>query len=136
MLVFVGTALLFAVALVLLCGSARAPRSLWASEESAHSAAARKREVENRQEPRSAVDRSGATVSVLGEPASDRRAPCRIVNLSRSGLRIASQRSFPKDAQLLVQWGDEFFIGTVRYSLARLDEHLAGLQLLSGNYRS
>src|SRR5690242_11747416 len=108
-------------------------KALGESEEAAHSAAAKKTlPLETRRETRYRSERSG-TASILGDPT--RQAPCRIINTSRSGLRIASPRSFPKGAQVCVQWGEEFFVGAVLYTCASKTEHIAGLELLSGNHR-
>ena len=100
------------------------------SEETAHSLAAEK--LETRRETRYRSERSG-TVSILGD--SSRQAPCRIINASRSGLRIGSSRQFSKGAQVCVQWGEEFFVGAVLYTFSSKTEHVAGLELLSGNHR-
>ncbi|GEM_PF-3383253 len=107
-------------------------KALLQSEESAHStAAARRAPVDTRREPRYRSDRS-ATAALLGD--SSRHSACRILNLSRSGMRLASRRSFLKGSQLCVQWGDEFFVGTVLYTFPQNGEYVAGLELVSGNY--
>lgn len=108
-------------------------QSVAASEESAHSAAAAKRShaLDTRREPRFRSDQA-ASASVLGE--SSRHSSCRIVNTSRSGIRIVSAREFVKGSQVCVQWGDEFFVGTALYSFPQKDEYVAGLELVSGNY--
>ena len=59
---------------------------------------------------------------------------CRVLNLSRSGLRIVSNHAFPKGSQVCVQWGDEFFVGTVLYAASNNNEHVSGLELTSGNH--
>ena len=111
----------------------RTPKTLWTSEESAHSAAAARRaeSPETRRETRYRTDRS-ATASVLGDP--NRQTPCRVVNASRSGLRIVSNHYFVKGDQVCVQWGEEFFVGTVLYTASNGNAHVAGLELLSGNH--
>lgn len=108
-------------------------KSVKASEESAHSAAAAKRSnpLNTRREPRYRSDLP-ATVSVLGE--SGRQSSCRIVNTSRSGLRLISTREFARGSQVYVQWGEEFFVGSVLYTFPQKDEIVAGLELVSGNY--
>ena len=105
-------------------------RQIHASEESAHAGAAAK--VEARREARYRSEQSG-TVSLLDDPA--RQAPCRIIDASRSGLRIASSRQFSKGSQVCVQWGGQFFVGAVLYTVASKAEYVAGLELLSGNHR-
>ena len=104
------------------------------SEESAHSTAASKKgqALETRRETRYRTERSGMA-SILGD--LNRQAPCRIINTSRSGLRITSTRQFPKGAQVCVQWGEEFFVGTVVYACSGKTGNIAGLELLSGNHR-
>lgn len=121
---------------IIVLAALKAPRmskALWASEESAHETAVEKRSRagEIRRESRFRSDRS-AFASVLGD--LNEPLPCRVVNASRSGLRIASGRDFTKGSQVCVQWGDEFFVGTVLYSSAEKDEHVAGLELTSGNH--
>ena len=109
-------------------------KRLWASEESAHSTAAAKRQgLDTRREARYESDRP-ATASVLGDP--NRQSPCRVVNVSRSGLRITSARNFAKGTQVHVQWGDEFFVGAVLYTVAGKNEkeYVSGLELLSSNH--
>lgn len=101
-----------------------------ASEESAHALAAVK--LETRREARYRTERSG-TVSLLDDPA--RQAPCRIIDASRSGLRIASSRQFSKGSQVCVLWGGQFFVGAVLYTVSGKSEYVAGLELLSGNHR-
>ncbi|MBZ5578944.1 MAG: PilZ domain-containing protein [Acidobacteriia bacterium] len=125
---FVGAVVLFTV-----LRTSQAPNALRASEEAAHSAEVerRARRMDSRREARHRVERSG-TATVLGDAQS--KAPCRIVNASRSGLRIASARSFRQGAQVHVQWGDRFFVGTVCHTVAHGDESFCGLQLLTCNY--
>ena len=134
MLLPVSWALACGVLLLMMLRSSDATKAVGESEESAHSAAADKRSqaLDTRRETRYAKERS-ASVSMLGE--ADRQAPCRIVNSSRSGLRIASSRQFPRGSQLCVQWGEEFFVGAVLYTFSNKTEHIAGLELLSGNHR-
>jgi hypothetical protein len=110
-------------------------RALWTSEQSAHSAAAAKRTngLNTRRETRYRWDRA-ASASILGDP--NRQTDCRVVNVSRSGIRIASTRNFAKGAQVHVQWGDEFFVGAVLYTFTgkKDKEYISGLELLSGNH--
>ena len=104
------------------------------SEERAHTTSASKKglALETRRETRYRTERSGMA-SILGD--LNRQVPCRIINTSRSGLRITSSREFPKGAQVCVQWGEEFFVGTVVYASAGKTGNIAGLELLSGNHR-
>ena len=105
-------------------------QQIQAPEESAHAGAAAK--VEARREARYRSERSG-TVSLLDDPG--RQVPCRIIDASRSGLRIACSRQFSKGSQICVQWGGQFFVGAVLYTVAGKEEYVAGLELLSGNHR-
>ncbi|HEY1240020.1 MAG TPA: hypothetical protein VGF16_05660 [Bryobacteraceae bacterium] len=105
----------------------KVPRLVWASEELAHRMAAARR----RRETRYPADRA-ATAWELGD--SKTPSTCRVVNASRSGLRIASNRAFRKASQVCVQWGDEFFVGYVQHISNQGQEYIAGLHLLSGNH--
>jgi hypothetical protein len=104
-----------------------------ASEESAHSNAAARRSppFNTRREPRFRSERP-ATAALLND--STRQSACRIVNTSRSGLRLVSARNFLKGSQVCVQWEGEFFVGTVLYTFPQKGEYVAGLELISGNY--
>lgn len=133
MLIPLSAALLFGMILLAAFRGSQLARTLGASEESAHQAAAerRKQSHEIRRERRWPAWPAVTTVSVLGEPG--RPASCRIVNASRSGMRIAVPRNYPNGIQLHLQRGEEFFIGTVCYSFAQEDEWIAGLQLVTSN---
>src|SRR5690349_2153016 len=100
-----------------------------ASEEPAHALAAG--DQPPRREPRYRSEWSGM-VSRLHDRAG--QVPCRIIDASRSGLRIASSRQFSKGSQVCVQWGGEFFVGAILYTVAGKAEFVAGLGLLSGNH--
>ena len=109
-------------------------RALWASEQSAHSTAAEKRQgLETRRETRYDSDWP-AIAAVLG--GAPRQSPCRVVNVSRSGLRLVSTRNFTKGEQVHVQWGSEFFVGCVLYTFPGKaeKEYISGLELLSSNH--
>ena len=133
MLIPLAAALLFGVILLAAFRGSQLARTLGASEESAHHAAAerRKRSRDIRRERRWPAWPAVTTVSVLGEPG--RPTPCRILNASRSGLRITVPRNFPNGIQLHLQRGEEFFIGTVCYSFTQEGEWIAGLQLVTSN---
>jgi len=132
MLAFVAVILFLAVVLLAVVKTSQAPNALRASEEAAHSAAVERRaHHESRREPWRSVGRA-ATASLLGD--SRPKTTCRIINTSRSGLRIASARTFPKGAQVHVQWGEYFFVGTVCHTSPQGDESVSGLELLSCNY--
>jgi hypothetical protein len=87
---------------------------------------------ERRTEPRRQVELTG-TASVLG--CEETRTRCRIINVSRSGMRIALDGALPPDAQINVEWGSEFFVGTIRCQQVRGDRHILGLSVVSTNRR-
>jgi hypothetical protein len=102
-------------------------------EEFVHAAALLRRETagaERRREPRHEVKRA-CTVCILGEETT--RTSCRILDVSRSGMRITSEAEFPENSQVIVEWGREFFVGTVCYGFPKDGEHVYGLQLVSTN---
>ena len=134
MLISISWALAVGIALLMVLRISNGNKAVRESEESAHSAAAdkRSRALEARRETRYSAEQV-ASASLLGEPG--RQVACRIINASRSGLRIASIRQFPRGAQVCVQWGEEFFVGAVLYTSSSKTEHIAGLELLSGNHR-
>lgn len=72
-------------------------------------------------------------VSLLDDRGAE--TPCRIINASRSGLRIACSRQFSKGSQVCVHWGGRFFVGPVIYSFASGADYVAGLELTSGNHQ-
>src|SRR5438270_1575275 len=82
-------------------------------EEFAHATALERRLVvsgdgaERRREIRQAVGRPCAA-SVLGRPET--RLEGRILDLSRSGMRIAVTGSFPARADINVEWGANCFV--------------------------
>jgi hypothetical protein len=113
-------------------------RSRGASEETAHAAALLKRtEVlgathpERRSERRhkTALD---ATAKILGVEESE--APCHIVNICSSGMRITLSAPVLPGAQVQVQWGDHFFVGARRNQSFSDGKYSIGLQLISCNY--
>ncbi len=87
---------------------------------------------EDRREKRHRLDRP-AFASVLGDAGV--KTPCRILNVSRSGMRIAAPRDFrfPAAAQVQVQWGSDFFIGNVCYALSKEGEQICGLELVASS---
>lgn len=125
-------ALAFGIMLTLMMAPKRS-RAVCVSVQPARFAAAEEGSggVEARREMRYRADRS-ATASIMGAP--ENQYDCRVLNLSRSGLRIVSNHAFPKGSQVCVQWGDEFFVGTVLYAASNNNEHVSGLELTSGNH--
>ena len=93
-------------------------------------AARRNRKTERRREERYETDRE-CTVSVLGE--GDTRTACRVLNHSRSGMRIATTVKFSAKSQLMVEWETGFFVGTVRNEMTKEGEHVFGLRLVSSS---
>src|ERR1017187_8191302 len=78
------------------------------------------------------VARSCAVATILG--AEDTPSPCRIVNISWSGMGIAMKRAGPRDAQVYVQWADGFFVGNNCYMVAKGEEYFLSLQLVTCSY--
>ena len=122
--------LVFGIVLLGALRTARNSNSVRASEESAHSTAVKKRR-RARREPRYRFHRS-AYATILGEQAST--TACRILNVSRSGMRVATKQKFPQGVQIQVQWDEEFFIGTVCYTLDKTGEYITGLELVACSY--
>ena len=104
-------------------------------EEFAHSAALARRHLstaERRREDRCNVPRL-CTAAVLGQ--EETRTPCRVLNVSRSGIRIAVCREFAMDAQVIVEWKREFFVGSVCDGSVQGEDRVFGLRLVSTNCR-
>ena len=133
MLLGIYLALIVGAAVLIFLATTGAANALGRSEESAHAAAAEKRSRsgDDRSEPRYAMDEL-AIARILGE--SNSHAHCRILNVSSHGLRVRATREFPKSAQVYVQWGENFFVGTVCHTVLKNGEYIAGLKLLSCNY--
>jgi hypothetical protein len=131
--VLAGGVILIVVLFVVLGSALRAPR---ADEESAHARALTRRqaaeraETDRRQERRYRIKGTQGTAAVLGR---DESAACRIINVSRSGMRIALRKPLPPEAQVNVTWEDKFFVGSIRYSFVEGEEHILGLGLISSN---
>jgi len=102
-------------------------------EESAHALALERRQKsapERRRQHRYSSDRS-ANASILGR--DDAALDCRILDISRSGMRIVIPEPMPMGAQVNVAWENQFFVGTVRYSTAQHGKHVVGLRMISTN---
>jgi hypothetical protein len=130
--------MMFAIALCLVFNPRR-PGRVGGDEEFVHAAALGRRDLlhepegaERRRESRYEVDQE-CTASVLGN--EDSRTACRIINVSRSGMRIAVSGSFPPDSQINVEWGKEFFVGTIRYLQVKGEQQILGLRVVSTNCR-
>ena len=105
-----------------------------ADEESAHAAALERRYLnERRREKRFDISRE-CTVAVLGE--EETRSSCRVLDISKSGMRIASTSAFADRVQVIVQWDNEFFVGTVCHRNQKDGEYIFGLSLVSTNCRN
>lgn len=87
---------------------------------------------DRRREQRFAVEES-CTASVLGSEES--RIACRILDVSRSGMRIAISGSFPCHAQVHVERGREFFVGTICHSQEKDGRQILGLRVVATNRR-
>ena len=124
---------LFSVIVGMVLTSSRRRGKQGADDEFAYAVAYLRREssdVERRREPREEVMRR-CTASLLGQ--EETRTACRVLNVSRSGMRIAVGAEFAKDVQVIVEWDNEFFVGTVCYGIPKDSEHIFGLCLVSTN---
>lgn len=127
---------------VLLCLMGNARRRLrWAGgdDEFARAATLGRRAMlpegaveERRREQRFAVEQT-CTASVLG--CEESRAECRILDVSRSGMRIAVSGLFPVNAQIHVERGDRFFVGTICHSQEQDRRQILGLRVVATNFR-
>ena len=131
--VLAGAVILIVVLIAVLRSALHGPR---ADEESAHARALVRRQaaegttVDRRQERRYRLKGTQGTAAVLGQEES---SACRIINVSRSGMRIALRDPLPPEAQVNVTWEDKFFVGSIRYSFVQGEEHILGLSLISSN---
>lgn len=114
-----------AVVLFLLLRGSETAKSLWASEQSAYSAASKKL----RSGSEGCSEKIEARVSALGDSA--RPASCRILKATGSRLHIASKLKFREGSQLHVERGDQCYIGTVFHCAERRGEQILSLQLQS-----
>lgn len=124
---------LLSVIIGMVLTSSRRSGRVGGDDEFVHAAAVLRRQssgAERRRERRREINRS-CTACILGE--EETRAACRIVDVSRSGMRIASSAQFPTAAQIIVEWGSEFFVGTICYGFPKDGENVFGLQLVSTN---
>jgi hypothetical protein len=87
---------------------------------------------ERRREQRVAVEET-CTASVLG--CEESRIACRILDVSRSGMRIALRGSFPGNAQVHVERGGEFFVGAICHSREQDGRQILGLRVVATNWR-
>ena len=109
-----------------------------ASENAAHAAALLKRiQSEREAQPKPHRERRykttlTATAKIMGVEESE--GPCRIVNISSSGMRIKWSATVPAVSQVEVHWGDHFFIGSIRHQSVQAGCSMIGLQLNFCNY--
>src|SRR5438874_2401884 len=131
--ILAGAVILIAILCVVLGSALRGPRG---DEEFAHARALSRRqaaeraEADRRQEHRYRMKATRGAATVLGQ---DEPAACRIINVSKSGMRIALRDPLPPEAQVNVTWEDRFFVGSIRYSFVKGDEYIFGLALISSN---
>ena len=124
---------LFSVIVGVVMTSSRRKGNRGADDEFAYAVAYLRREksdTERRREPREEVVRA-CTASVLGQ--EETRTACRVLNVSRSGMRISVGAELARDAQVIVEWDHEFFVGTVCYGIPKDGEQIFGLRLVSTN---
>src|SRR5579863_2925505 len=88
--------------------------------------------AERRSEPRYGRECSTGTAGIMGHPGT--RALCRIVDISRAGMRIESNARFEVGTQVHVQWGERFFVGDCCFRLQKGESHIHGLKLVTANY--
>jgi hypothetical protein len=86
---------------------------------------------ERRRERRYALDASCGTAAIMGSP--DSRMLCKIVDVSRTGMRIRLNTPFAVGSQVHVQWGEHFFVGDCCYRLQKGDGYVLGLRLVASN---
>ncbi len=87
---------------------------------------------ERRCEPRYSTEGSCGTISIMGDPGT--RALCRILDVSRAGMRLQLSSRFAVGTQVHVQWEDRFFIGDCCYRIQKGDSYILGLKLVASNY--
>jgi len=85
--------------------------------------------AERRREERRKVGVTG-TASLLG---SEESTPCRIIDASHSGMKIAVSRPLPVNQQICVEWGRQFFVGGVSRSETKSGEQILALHVVSTN---
>lgn len=130
------SALLLAVVFGMVAMSNRRSSQRGVDEELAHAAALERRNRtarERRRETRVDVSRE-CTVAVLGE--EETRTGCRVLDISGSGMRIATSRALAACAQVIVEWENEFFVGAICHRNQKDGEYIFGLSLVSTNCRN
>jgi hypothetical protein len=68
-------------------------------------------------------------LTILGNP--DVRVLCRVVNVSRSGMRVAVDRQVACGAAIRVEWDKHFLVGKAVHVSRKGGEYFVGLQLLT-----
>lgn len=135
MTILVLSALLLAMVFGIVAMSNRRAPQRGADEEFAHAAALERRlrtTRERRREKRIDVSRQ-CTAAVLGE--EETRTRCRVLDISRSGMRIATTGALDACAQVIVEWDNEFFVGAICHRNQKDGEYIFGLSLVSTNCR-
>lgn len=125
--------LLWGTLLCLIFHTSRRRARVGIGEELAHALALdrrRKLSPERSRNPRHSTDRR-ASASILG--SGEFRIDCHILKVSRAAMHIEVPLPMPVGEQINVAWGDEFFIGAVKYSGTQRGRHVIGLQLISSN---
>jgi PilZ domain len=136
MTIVVLPALLLAMVFGMALMSNRRSPQRGADEEFAHAAALERRlraTRERRREKRIDVSRD-CTAAVLGE--EETRTRCRVLDISRAGMRIATTGALDACAQVIVEWDHEFFVGAVCHRNQKDGEFIFGLSLVSTNCRN
>lgn len=130
---------MLAVLLFLMGNAQRRLRRVGGDDEFARAATLGRRAMlpggapeERRREQRFAVEEA-CTAAVLG--CEESRIACRILDVSRSGMRIAVSGSFPRNAQVHVERGGNYFVGTICHSQEKDGRQILGLRVVSTNCR-
>jgi hypothetical protein len=127
------SSMLLATVLYLILHSLWRLAAIGVDEEYAHASALerrRKLSLEPARKQRCPINRR-ATASILG--SGEDGIDCRILKVSRAGMRIAVRLPMPLGEQINVAWENEFFVGAVCYSAVQGGQHVVRLQLIASN---
>jgi len=84
--------------------------------------------MNSRQESRYRADEQ-ATLTVLGNP--DVQMPSRVLNVSRSGVRLEVNRAVRRGAPVRLEWDKHFLVGKAVHVSAARGGYQVGLELLT-----
>jgi hypothetical protein len=83
---------------------------------------------ERRSDPRSLADQP-ATIKLLSPLEAASRIPARIIEISRSGLRLRVERGLMPGAIVQIRVGEKLLMGEVRYSNPEGEKFQVGVRL-------